>query len=97
MSTIQEELNEAAETIVRLSDELDDLRDQLAVKAMDGTDDEKREALATLKALRERIKALEAETCKVESERNRLMAECAKKMKEILYWKREAKKREART
>ncbi|CAM5188392.1 hypothetical protein CDEN61S_01664 [Castellaniella denitrificans] len=91
MSTAQEELNEAAETIVRLSDELDDMRDQLAVKAMDGTEDEKLETLATLRALRERIKALEAENRKVEGERNRLMADCAEKMREIRYWRRKAK------
>lgn len=87
-----DELAEARFTITELSEEVEELRDRLAVEAMDATDDEKFQALTTIKELRAQVKTLEAELEAVKSMRDQYMTESAEKSKQIAYWRKEAKK-----
>ena len=87
-----DELAEARFTITELSEEVEELRDRLAVEAMDATDDEKFQAITTIKELRAQVKTLEAELEAVKAMRDQYMTESAEKSKQIAYWRKEAKK-----
>lgn len=89
-----DELAEARFTITELSEEVEELRDRLAVEAMDATDDEKLQALTTIKELRAQVKTLEAELDAVRSMRDQYMTESAEKSKQIAYWRKKAEKAE---
>jgi len=87
-----DELNEARFAITELSEENDTLRDRLAVAVMDASDEEKRQAHATIQELRARVKTLEAELDAVKSMRDQYMTESAEKTKQITYWRKRAEK-----
>lgn len=70
-----DELNEARFAITELSEENDNLRDRLAVAAMDASDEEKLQAQTTITELRAQVKTLEAELDAVKSMRDTLMVE----------------------
>jgi len=70
-----DELAEARYTINEIAQENEELRDRLAVEAMDATDDEKLLAQTTIKELRAQVKALEAELDAVKSMRDQYMTE----------------------
>lgn len=85
-------LAEAHFAITELSEENDELRDRLAIAAMDATDDEKHIARSTIAELRDRVKVLEAENDALKSQRDTYMTESAEKTKQILYWRKKAEK-----
>lgn len=87
-----DKLAEAKYAITELSDEIEELRDRIAVLAMDGTDEEKYQAQETIKTLRARVKELEAKLEAAESMRDQYMTESAEKTKQILYWRKKAEK-----
>lgn len=85
---LEDELKSALDTIVELSQENDALRDQIAVKSMDGTEEEKEAALETIKTLRAEIIKLEREIRAITDSRDSYMRENAE-MKKQLKWQRE--------
>lgn len=87
-----DELNDARYTITELAEEADELRDRLAVAAMDATDEEKLLAQTTIAELRGRVRTLEAELDAARSMRDSLLVESAEKTKQILYWRKKAEK-----
>lgn len=70
-----DELAEARYTINEIAQENEELRDRLAVEAMDATDDEKLLAQTTIMELRAQVKALEAELDAVKSMRDQYITE----------------------
>lgn len=85
-------LAEARYAITELSEENDELRDRLAIAAMDATDEERHIAQKTIADLRDRVKVLEAENDALKSQRDQYMTESTEKTKQILYWRRKAEK-----
>lgn len=85
-------LAEARYAITELSEENDELRDRLAIAAMDATDEEKHIAQKTIADLRDQVKVLEAENDALKSQRDQYMTESAEKTKQILYWRKKAEK-----
>lgn len=87
-----DELNEARFAITELSEENDELRDRLAVAAMDASDEEKHQAQITISELRGQVKTLEAELDAVKSMRDQYMVENGEMKKQIAFWRRKAEK-----
>lgn len=90
-----DELAEAHHTIADLAAEVDQLRDQLAIKHMDASEAEKQHAAGTIADLRRQVKALEEENAALKVSRDTYMQKCAEMQKQINYWRREAEKRAA--
>ena len=90
-----DELAEAHHTIADLAAEVDQLRDQLAIKHMDASESEKQHAAGTIADLRRQVKALEEENATLKVSRDTYMQKCAEMQKQINYWRREAEKRAA--
>lgn len=90
-----DELAEAHHTIADLAAEVDQLRDQLAIKQMDASEAEKQHAAGTIADLRRQVKALEEENATLKVSRDTYMQKCAEMQKQINYWRREAEKRAA--
>lgn len=87
-----DELAELAEQHVQLAEENAKLMDQLAVKHMDATPEQKQEALDTLESLRETIKNQEREIDGLKLSRNQFQAENAELKKQVSYWRKRAEK-----
>lgn len=86
---------EAAHTIAELADENEALRTRLAVGVMDGTEEEKQEAAATIADLRQQVKTLEAENTALRSSRDHLQREASEMRKQLKMNERELKKARA--
>lgn len=86
------ELNEAAAAINALASENDQLRDRLAVAAMEGTAEEKAEAAQTIAELRHQIKALEAELDATRASRDGFQRQNAELMKQVRLQQKQIKK-----
>ena len=80
------------EMIQSLAAENEKLKDQLAVKKMAGTAEEKEQAAATIAELRERIRVLEAELDAIKVTRNSYQTENGQLKKQIAAMQRQAKK-----
>lgn len=72
-----DELAEAHHTIADLASEVDQLRDQLAIKQMDASEAEKQHAAGTIADLRRQVKALEEENATLKVSRDTYMRENA--------------------
>lgn len=87
-----EHLQELANANVELAEENTALKDRLAVKAMDVTEEEKTQYIETVAELRATIKAQEAEIAALKSSRDQLLAKNTDMLKQISYWKKKADK-----
>lgn len=87
-----EHLQELANANVELAQEVEALKDRLAVKALDAPEDAKQNLEATMAELRATIKAQEAEIAALKSSRDQLLAKNADMLKQLSYWKKKAEK-----
>lgn len=90
--TDADHLNEAQHTITELAAENEQLRDRLAVEAMDASEDEKTQAAETIRDLRAMVKTLEAELDAVKVSRDTYMREASELKKQCAYWRKQAEK-----
>lgn len=86
------ELEEAVSTINELAAENDQLRDRVAVAAMQGTYEERAMAAETIAELREQIKTLEAELDAVRTSRDTFQRQNAELMKQVRLQQKQIKK-----
>jgi FtsZ-binding cell division protein ZapB len=87
-----DELAEAQHTVTELAQENEQLRDRLAVEAMDASEEEKTLAGETIKELRARVKTLEAELSAVKASRDSMMRTEGELKKQVAYWRKKAEK-----
>lgn len=87
-----DELAEAQHTITELAAENEELRDRIAVEAMEASEDEKTQAAETIRELRERVRLLEIEVEALKVSRDTYMRESSEKTAQINYWRKQAKK-----
>ena len=80
------------ELLQSLASENEALKDKLAVAGMEGSDDEKNQAAATIAELRERVRVLEAELEAVKITRNSYQTENGQLKKQIAAMQRQLKK-----
>lgn len=85
------ELLESAHAIEVLSEEVEVLKDQLAVKHMEGTGEEKAQAAALITDLRSQIKTLNIELDAMRTSRDGLQRENRELMKQIAIYQRQLK------
>jgi hypothetical protein len=85
-------LQELAHANVELAEELAILKDRLAIKASDATEEEKLSLTDTMAELRATVKAQEAEIAALKSARDQLLAKNAEMLKQLAYWKKQAQK-----
>lgn len=91
----EEENDEEQEYLIvnqELASENEELKQRLAVKAMDATPEEKEMAEQTMAEMRERIKQLEIENSSLKSSRDSYQHKVAELTKQVTYWKRQAEK-----
>ena len=88
------ELQEAAQAINELSAENDQLRDRVAVSAMQGTDEERELAQQTIEDLRSQITTLEAELDATRTSRDGFQRQNAELMKQVRILQKQNKKLE---
>lgn len=89
--TSSDELAESAHAIEALSEEVEVLKDQLAVKHLEGTGEEKAQAAALITDLRSQIKTLNAELDAMRTSRDGLQRENRELMKQIGIYQRQLK------
>lgn len=87
-----EHLQELANANIELAQEVEALKDRLAVKALDAPEDAKQNLETTMAELRATIKAQEAEIAALKSSRDQLLAKNADMLKQLSYWKKRAEK-----
>jgi ParB-like chromosome segregation protein Spo0J len=87
-----EHLQELANANIELAEENTALKDRLAVKALDVTEEEKTQYIETVAELRATIKTQEAEIAVLKSSRDQLLSKNADMLKQISYWKKKAEK-----
>jgi len=87
-----EHMQELAHANVELAEEVTALKDRLAVKALDATEEEKTQYIETVAELRATIKAQEAEISALKSSRDQLLSKNTDMLKQISYWKKKAEK-----
>lgn len=80
------------ELLQSLAAENESLKDKLAVAGMEGSDDEKDQATATIAELRERVRVLEAELEAIKITRNSYQTENGQLKKQIAAMKRQQSK-----
>ena len=85
-------LQELAHANVELAEELATLKDRLAIKASDATEEEKQNLTDNMAELRATVKAQEAEIAALKSARDQLLAKNADMLKQLAYWKKQAQK-----
>ena len=85
-----DELAEAQHTIAGLSQEIDALKDRIAVESMDGSEEAKTQAAETIRELRGRVKTLEAELAAVKRARDSFMREASEAKKQAVFWRKKA-------
>lgn len=88
----EQELKEAHHTIGELAQEVEQLRDKLAVEQMDASEEAKSEAAETIAGLRKQIKHMEVELDAMRLSRDAFQAENAELKKQISMLNRKAKK-----
>lgn len=87
-----DDLAEAQHTITDLATENEQLRDRIAVEAMEASEEEKTQAAETIRELRSLVKTLEAELSAVKVSRDTYMREATEAKKDAIYWRNKAKK-----
>lgn len=87
-----DELKAAHQAASELAAENDRLKDQIAVEAMDASEDAKTEAAKTIEELRTRVKVLEAENAAIKANRDQYLNENAQLKKQCSIQQREIKK-----
>lgn len=87
-----DQLAEAQHAINDLAAENEELRDRLAVEAMDASEDEKTMAAQTIAELRAMVKTLEAENAALKVSRDTYQREAAEAKKDAIYWRKQADK-----
>jgi hypothetical protein len=85
---VEDPLKELAIEHEALAEENARLQDQLAVKAMDATEEEKKKALETMEELRAIIKKQEAEIRVLTNSRDQFQAKNAELIKQVNYWRK---------
>lgn len=90
-----DKLQELAVAHQELAEENAKLLDQLAVKNMDASDEDKKAAAETIADLRAQIKTLEAELRAVKVSRDQLQAKNADMLKQLNYYKKKVEKQAA--
>jgi vacuolar-type H+-ATPase subunit I/STV1 len=90
-----DKLHELAVAHQELAEENAKLLDQLAVKNMEGSDEDKQAAAETIADLRAQIKTLEAELRAVKVSRDQLQAKNADMLKQLNYYKKKVEKQAA--
>ena len=75
-----------------LAEENARLQDQLAVKNMDVSEEDKTKALETMEELRAIIKKQEAEIRVLTNSRDQFQAKNAELIKQVTYWRKRAEK-----
>jgi ElaB/YqjD/DUF883 family membrane-anchored ribosome-binding protein len=88
----EDKLEEMATEFKAIADENEGLRTQLAVKAMDATEEQKQEAQSMIDELRDTIKSLEAQVKGLTSSRDAYQSKNAELIKQVNYWKKQAQK-----
>lgn len=91
-SVEDEHLQELVHTNIELAEENTALKDRLAVKALDATEEEKVQYVETVAELRATIKAQEAEIAALKSSRDQLLTKNTDMLKQLAYWKKQAEK-----
>ena len=89
---MDDRLQELAVAHEELAEENARLLDRLAVQQMEGTEEDKKAAADTIESLRAQIKQLEAELASVKISRDDYQNKCSELIKQVNYWKKEAKK-----
>lgn len=92
---VAQELEEARHAIVDLSQEVDRLRDRLAVESMDASEEEKTTAAEIIASLREQIEAMERDMQAMRMSRDTYQRENGELKKQIAMLQRQLKKVEA--
>lgn len=87
-----EHIQELSNANVELAEENTALKDRLAVKALDATEEEKTQYIETVSELRATIKVQEAEIAALKSSRDQLLAKNTDMLKQLSYWKKKADK-----
>jgi len=88
----EEKLEEMATEFQAIAQENEDLRAKLAVKVMEGTEEEKKEAQAIIEEQRATIKSLEAQLKGVVASRDAYQLKNAELIKQLNYWKKQVQK-----
>jgi vacuolar-type H+-ATPase subunit I/STV1 len=91
----EDKLHEMAVAHQELAEENAKLLDQLAVKNMEGSEEDKQAAAETIADLRAQIKTLEAELRAVKVSRDQLQAKNADMLKQLTYYKKKVDKQAA--
>jgi FtsZ-binding cell division protein ZapB len=92
--TADDDSAELRDTVTELATENEQLRDRLAVEAMDASEEEKTHAAQTIAELRARVVTLEAENAALKSSRDGFMRENGELKKQVASWRRKAEKAE---
>jgi len=88
----EDKLEELATEFKAIADENEELRTKLAIKVMEGTEEEKQEAQSIITELRETIKSLEAQVKGLTASRDAYQSKNAELLKQVNYWKKQAQK-----
>lgn len=88
----EERLEEMATEFQAIAEENEELRAKLAVKVMEGTPEQKKEAQAIIEEQRATIKSLEAQLKGVTASRDAYQLKNAELIKQVNYWKKQAQK-----
>lgn len=89
-----EKVNELSTTIQELAEENKALENRIAIAEMDGSDEKREAANATLERLQTEVKNLESDKRVLGARCDSLLAENAELKKQCQYWERRAKKAE---
>jgi ElaB/YqjD/DUF883 family membrane-anchored ribosome-binding protein len=88
----EDKLEELATEFKAIADENEELRTKLAIKVMEGTEEEKQEAQSIITELRETIKSLEAQVKGLTASRDAYQSKNAELLKQVNYWKKQGQK-----
>ena len=86
----EDKLQEMAVANVELAEEIDKLKDVIAVGFMEGTQEEKQATAATIAELRAYVKQLEAENRSLKISRDDYQNKVSELIKQVNYWKKKA-------
>jgi hypothetical protein len=88
----EDKLEEMATEFKAIAERNEELEAKLAVKLMDGTPEEKKQAQAIIEEQAERIKSLEAQVKGLTASRDSYQLKNAELLKQVNYWKKQAQK-----
>jgi ParB-like chromosome segregation protein Spo0J len=88
----EEKLEEMATEFKAIAERNEELEAKLAVKLMEGTPEEKKQAQSIIEEQAERIKSLEAQVKGLTASRDAYQSKNAELLKQVNYWKKQAQK-----